>query len=1154
MDMKRELFLLITAIFCMYDLEVATQNIIHILPSNHAEDSRNCLNDLDCRTLNEWIENGTSPFTNDTTVVLLPGLHLINSTRDRLVTGNDSPTDFLTVTTAFTGEQGLSIIKCLHQFSFDFINLKSVLVSNVSFTSCSLAVLYTYYNNASNSVQNNSISEGDQAIRDIVMLFITVSSKMGGTNLNSSVHILNVNFIETSMKVLCDVQELQIQELVMQRVTFERVIKSLPAVLHIQFVTQVRFANITFQNNTSPLIELVNFGYVMFEGDCIFHGNSGEWGINISKGFAFTVPSNSKIEYSNNIQHRGFLIYIEGIIKDISVINIWSSVIVMQNNTIRSGGILEIFCTAEMHIDYTNILFRKNRGLESTQPLFHEDNAIMLVIGTSIYITESVFTFLYNAAELSGGMTLVSCTLLMSGHVAFTFDFNQGKDGGAMAFYARSRMFMGPNSNIWINFYHNRALKRGGAIFVEDSDYVDSITKNMDDYIIHVPPVLDSIIIDFSNNSANLAGNQIYGGFVDLMFLNNYYGLQILKLPKNDLNPITSNPIRICICLHAVPLCNITEHRLKVYPGQTFKIEAVAVGQRMGIVPSIVLAQFNDEEGRLGEGQDVQNVGRECTVLQFTIYSSKTFKKLDLKVQQIGVPGINFYPPSSLPPYYTLLYQRLSLAIYLRKCPYGFTFHQTSKECQCLHLFNHHKGVGCYFKNGSFGLTRSKDKWMLTTFKHTSNHNIQGMLIHNHCPYGYCRRDGDSLTFHLETPDDQCAFNRSGILCGACQANLSQVLGTSRCKECSNDMLAVIIIVVFLSGIVLVAFLMLLNLTVSTGTMNGLIFYANIIRVSQAVFFPPEISGSFLSIFIAWLNLDIGMETCFYDGLDAYAKTWLQFVFPLYILLLVFSIIVASHYSSTVSRLFGNNAVQVLATLFFLSYAKILRVVITVFSFTILVYSDGFKMKVWLLDGNIEFLRGKHIPLFAVSFLVLSVLSIPYTLSLLSIQLLQKISHYRIMFWVNSLMPLFDAYTGPYKPKHRYWTGLLLVIRIILMLTFSLNYSNNPAVNLLAIAVVDFGLTTYCLYVGVYKSTFVNALEVTSLLNLGLLTAITFYQLPGKRNIDLFTNLSTSIAFILFIILILYHATKKMTILGKSLRGLQKKISLNIPILKFKLL
>ena len=93
-----------------------------------------------------------------------------------------------------------------------------------------------------------------------------------------------------------------------------------------------------------------------------------------------------------------------------------------------------------------------------------------------------------------------------------------------------------------------------------------------------------------------------------------------------------------------------------------------------------------------------------------------------------------------------------------------------------------------------------------------------------------------------------------------------------------------------------------------------------------------------------------------------------------------------------------------LATLFLLSYAKILRIVITVFSSTTLAYPDNFKKRVWLYDGNIEFLIGKHIPLFIATLLLLILLSIPYTLSLISIQWLQRISHYRLLSWVHRLI------------------------------------------------------------------------------------------------------------------------------------------------------
>ena len=65
-----------------------------------------------------------------------------------------------------------------------------------------------------------------------------------------------------------------------------------------------------------------------------------------------------------------------------------------------------------------------------------------------------------------------------------------------------------------------------------------------------------------------------------------------------------------------------------------------------------------------------------------------------------------------------------------------------------------------------------------------------------------------------------------------------------------------------LSGIGLVIFLFVLKLTVAIGTINGLIFYANVIAVNQSAFFPSE-DTNIHTIFIAWLNLDLGIETCF---------------------------------------------------------------------------------------------------------------------------------------------------------------------------------------------------------------------------------------------------------------------------------------------------
>ena len=181
-------------------------------------------------------------------------------------------------------------------------------------------------------------------------------------------------------------------------------------------------------------------------------------------------------------------------------------------------------------------------------------------------------------------------------------------------------------------------------------------------------------------------------------------------------------------------------------------------------------------------------------------------------------------------------------------------------------------------------------------------------------------------------------------------------------------------------GVALVFLLFVCKLTVATGMLSGLAFYANIVGVNRTIFLPVKSTDAF-SVFIAWLNLDFGIETCFYNGMDAYSKTWLQFVFPVYIWLLVGLIILVSHFSHRFANLLGNNPVSVLATLILLSYTKILRTLITVFYITNLEYPT-YKRVVWLCDANMDYLGEKHTLLFVVAVLIFLFLFLPYTLLL----------------------------------------------------------------------------------------------------------------------------------------------------------------------------
>ena len=191
--------------------------------------------------------------------------------------------------------------------------------------------------------------------------------------------------------------------------------------------------------------------------------------------------------------------------------------------------------------------------------------------------------------------------------------------------------------------------------------------------------------------------------------------------------------------------------------------------------------------------------------------------------------------------------------------------------------------------------------------------------------------------------------------------------------------------------------------------------------------------------------------------MNVYAKTWLEFVFPVYIWVIVGLLVYISHHSVTVTKLLGSSPVPVLATLFLLSYAKVLRTIITALSLTILHYADK-DVVVWIHDANVSL--AKYIPLVLVALLFLLFLFLPYTLLLLLGQWLQHKSKFCFLSWVKNpkVKATLDTYHAPYKPKHQYWTGLLLLVRCALFLIFAFNISGDANINLLVISSIAFGI------------------------------------------------------------------------------------------------
>ena len=506
-----------------------------------------------------------------------------------------------------------------------------------------------------------------------------------------------------------------------------------------------------------------------------------------------------------------------------------------------------------------------------------------------------------------------------------------------------------------------------------------------------------------------------------------------------------------------------------------FKVSVVAVGQRNGRAPSTVRSAIDNIQypgAKLLNSEYLQQTDNTCTQLKYTVFSLSQFVEIVLYADDS--------PCSNIGNYILLIFVNLN-----HTCPPGFSISESEKSCVCEPRLAKYTGEHkCTITNGVGQITRDSGQQFWVGYDNQSH----GLILHPHYPFDYCV--SQAVNFSLNNTDMQCAQYRSGLLCGACKKGYSLILGASRCRICTNDYNPSLLIPFAVMGVALVFLILVCKLTVATGTLSGLVFYANIVGPNRIIFLPVK-STDVSSVFIAWLNLDFGIETCFYNGMDAYSKTWLQFVFPVYILVLVGLMILVSHFSRRFARLLGNNPVSVLATLILLSYTKILHTLITALYITYLEYPD-YNRGVWLYDANIDYLHGKHIPLFIMAVLVFILLFLPYTLLLLFGQWLQAVSHLRLFSWVNSarLKPFMDSYHAPYKAKHRYWPGLLLVLRFVLLLVFALNPQQDPSVNLLAILVGTGFLVAWAwLSGGVYKSLCLDALECLFALNLIVLAA-----------------------------------------------------------------
>ena len=543
-------------------------------------------------------------------------------------------------------------------------------------------------------------------------------------------------------------------------------------------------------------------------------------------------------------------------------------------------------------------------------------------------------------------------------------------------------------------------------------------------------------------------------------------------ISENKIRPI---PLSICKCVHPYPWFGTqhsdddhdcySSHLGSIIPGQTLKVVLVvkiqwAQFQNFSAINVVVHNADDDDCNVVDTFQLSQtHLNHGCNNYSYTLWPKyKNIKTCKLFIGLQNMPEM-FY-------------------VHIKPCPLGFTLQEDKKSCYCDPLVINNKVIpikSCNLDDET--VLRPAYSWISATRNNITNTTTY--IVSSYCPFQHCLPHQSYLK--LSIPDSQCQYNRTGLLCGKCQQGLSTVFGTPQCKHCSNVYL-LLTIPITIGSVVFVGLLYIFDITITHGTVNTSIFYINILDINILMVFPD--CESFICVALSYMNLEFRTKSCFYNGMDNYAKGWLNLFVPMFLIIIATVLIILSRYSAMVQKLTAKKALPVLATLFLLSYTKMLVSVCNVlFRYSTIAHLPSNKTElVWSVSTTTPLFGLKFLAMFIVC-LILFLILLPFNLILLFTRTLSCLK------CVSTFKPILDPYFAPYKDGAYYWTGLLLLIRVIVYVLLAINEDTH-----LIISVLLGGLLYFHATMQPFKNKFHNIQECFTILNLSAIHAALSYK------------------------------------------------------------
>ena len=1074
-------------------LHITTGSVYNVTPDDHYYPNTTCHH---CHNLQHYLLNTTKYFTSNTQLLFLPGLHHLHT--DLIV---QHVNNILLIGSTTNGTTPDTVIQCNSSVGFVMTNITNLIVTDITVRSC----LGNEYNNVTVLIKQCT----NVQLRHVVIEESHNSYGIVGINILGDSHFSYIT--NNAMIIIYNDTTVDMEN---HSLTIDH--------YHINDI-----------NNTKAKV-MVTFNQKTYNVKVSF--------VNLSIQFTYKVID---IYYNNTGLGKSTVI-----IKSCSFSNNHYEVLFTKSYTIQQGNAIRVEnCSifnhhANLHMHIRLIHIQDGPDVHIANCRFNHNYNVLIFVKTAVVwvptfttkVTISNTTFSHSTGNVIRGFVILECADL---HLRGPIIFKNISNSSSVIKLRYTNItssnyieFANISTESIFAYQTSQPFHTHPVIYMEEHTKLTITQNNVHSFVSHIttepklyehPPCYFQYLSDVSLDDQYSTHN--YSILLDDN--NKWLQQRIVKnLPSTHCRWLpgsafkTTMPLKVnskyikyvnqtgtynlpsqlivkkknlCFCDTETSYDCYKDLLDAVYPGQTMTLNIIAENlttpEGFESYNSITITVVNDTDWLPPTACVVTNSSELSktikngvrTSLKYTIaFPTEGWCELYLKGFRDDGDITDIYYIEQLP------------------CPPGFV--KNNGVCQCpsfLYKFN----IKCNINDQT--LQRPSKAWIAPIL----HDNLIAYSLSLHCPFHYCLPHSSHLNF--STPNSQCQFNRSGILCGHCQQGLSTVFGSSHCQKCSNIYL-LLVVPIAIAGLVLVSLLFILNLTVTDGTINAFILYVNIISINVPVFFPASRKVTPAYTFISLANLDLGIQTCFYNGMDDYTKMWLQLAFPFYLIFIATSLIITSRYSTTIQRLTARRALPVLATLFLLSYTKILLTISSVlfyYSKIIHLPSERTTM-VWSVDANVPLFGIKFAILFITCIVFFSIL-LPFNIILLFTKTLSRFK------FITKFKPLLDAYQGPYKIKFYYWTGVQLVIRVVFYGISSLDRNINLTVGIMLLTII----AVLQGWLRPFKTNFKNLNELMFIIYLHFLFLILLYS----QDTDTSTNTMVAIAAVHFIFTIIYH-------------------------------